>query len=102
MLGAQYRRGCVRNVKTLELVLNVVSISGHEAGQKKCFCTKPKCAGDREDCTIPSKNDWQLLGRFRFTDVFANRNGNGNSSLPRRLESVKKNGQDVGEDDHCV
>ena len=49
---------------------------------RKVFLHKLECAGDREDCTIPSKNDWQLFGRFRFTDVFANRNGNGNSSLP--------------------
>jgi len=42
MLGAQYRRGFVRNVKTLELVLNVVSISGHEAGQKKVFLHETK------------------------------------------------------------
>lgn len=42
MLGAQYRCGCVRNVKTLELVLNVVSISGHEAGQKKVFLHETK------------------------------------------------------------
>jgi hypothetical protein len=101
MLGAQYRRSCVRNVKTLELVLNVVSISGHEAGQKK-VSARNQSALEIKSVQFLRRTTGSCLGAFVSPMCLRIETEMAIRRFPSALNQLKENGQDVGEDDHCV